>query len=151
MNTCSVILWLACLGIENASLVQEGASDLALLGGQWRAEVRTPLGAKLKVLMTIEGERVTWTADHMVTRTPQTSTAKLTLDENSSPKQWNLTGFATEGSDEHLPAMKAVYRLEGDTLTLCVSPRPKDPRPTEIVADTGKGPLCTVEFRRVTP
>ncbi len=124
-------------------------TDLQQLQGRWRAEVRTPLpNRKMTVEMTNEGNRVRWPVPDLITKQERVHSATLALDETAAPRRWTLTGFQGGDSSDALPDMRAVYRLEGDRLTIRVPRSPGGPRPVEITPDTGTGPLQTVVFSR---
>lgn len=134
-------------------ILQEGfagrASDLEALQGTWVAEVRTPLQNRtMTVRMTIQGTSVRWSAPDLVSKVERVHTATLALDEQPDPKHWSLTGFQSSEGLQPLPDMHAIYRIEGDSLVLCVPRSPKAARPTEILADSGQGPIQTVSFTR---
>jgi len=59
----------------------------------------------------------------------------LKLDEAQNPRTMDAT--RTEGFEAG-KVVKAIYKLEGDTLLLCVAPE-RGERPTELVAKEGSG------------
>jgi uncharacterized protein (TIGR03067 family) len=69
------------------------------------------------------------------------------LDPGKSPKTLDLT--LTEGPDKG-KTYHAIYRLEGDTLTICRSVEPDKERPTEFATMPGSG-LMLVVWKRDKP
>jgi uncharacterized protein (TIGR03067 family) len=69
------------------------------------------------------------------------------LDPGKSPKTLDLT--LTEGPDKG-KTYHAIYRLEGDTLTICRNVEPDKVRPTEFATTPGSG-LMLVVWKRDKP
>jgi uncharacterized protein (TIGR03067 family) len=70
----------------------------------------------------------------------QKSEGKFKLDPEAKLKTIDIESMGQ--------AMKGLYELDGDTLTLCMPDRPGADRPTEIKAD-GKARIFVVTFKRV--
>ena len=67
---------------------------------------------------------------------------RYTADPDTDPPQVDLDETGTGAP------LRGVWRLEGDTLTLCLSPDPRRGRPTAFAAPAGSGYLLAT-FRRV--
>jgi uncharacterized protein (TIGR03067 family) len=123
--------------------------DIAKVQGRWEAQVRSPdPDQTLTLIMTIKGMNVTWAARDPRTGEDHKATSMLSLDESARPKHWNLSNFKSDGRDT--PDLNAIYKLEGDTLTLGIPEGPGARRPAEFPVDTGEGPPRMVVFRRST-
>ena len=99
-------------------------TDLELLQGTWVTTSQPLSGVKQEpktVTFTFAGRNLALTTDQ------QTNPWEVTLDSKTAPKSWDMK----HRTDPDV--MKAVYSLEGDTLTVCHnydlggwSRRPKD-------------------------
>jgi uncharacterized protein (TIGR03067 family) len=67
------------------------------------------------------------------------------LHANKQPKQLNLT--IAEGSDKG-KVFHAIYKLEGDRLTICRSIKPDVDRPAEFVSKPDSGLMLVVWTRQ---
>jgi uncharacterized protein (TIGR03067 family) len=117
--------------------------DLGRLQGKWAAMAGSR--RDVRVEMEICGREV-----KVAISTPQGFSIKaggeLRLNESTTPRSLDWVRFAS--SDQQFPSIAAVYRLEGETFTVCnggfLGPRPKDFKP-------GEGALSdVVVFRRPT-
>ena len=66
------------------------------------------------------------------------------VDASARPKTLDLT--IAEGADQG-QTFKAIYKLEGDTLTVCRNLKPNEARPTEFASRSGSGVLLVVWTR----
>lgn len=147
---CVALLLLCLLPQDGATPRQKPSGDLALLQGKWQARIRTPNpNVMMTLLMTIQGNDVTWVTIDKLTDEDHVYTAKLKLDERATPKTWDMVEFQSQG--QRAPDMPAIYKLGDDEVTLSTPLRPGDPRPTEFIEDTGQGPPRTLVFRRLSP
>jgi uncharacterized protein (TIGR03067 family) len=125
------------------------AGDFAQLQGRWEAKIRTANpNIKMTLVMTIEGDDVTWVTIDKSSDQDHVYTAKLKLDEKATPKAWSMVEFERKG--QRAPDMLAIYKLDGDEVTLCTPLRPGDPRPTEFIEDDGQSIPRTLVFKRLS-
>jgi uncharacterized protein (TIGR03067 family) len=117
--------------------------DLAKIQGKWSAKVGPnkdiPITVAFKdqtatILITIEGEE-------------RTIKGEFKLDETKSPKQWDWTKFESP-TGEKVPENLAIYKVEGDKLTICSGGPGNAERPKEFKEGEG-GPPNLVEFTKV--
>jgi uncharacterized protein (TIGR03067 family) len=80
----------------------------------------------------------------IVTEGAKTLKTEYTLDVSAEPKQLVLAGLFNQRSGP----VRAVYSLEGDTLTLCLDPRPGAAPPADLTTEQGDGRLL-LTLRRV--
>jgi uncharacterized protein (TIGR03067 family) len=119
--------------------------DLGRLQGRWTAKAGTR--REIHVVIEIKGRDV-----HAAIKTPQgldfQVQGELKLDETTSPRSLDWKKFS--GPDQQpLPDIAAVYKIEGDTFTVCnggfLGSRPKEFKPGEgVLADV-------VVFHRLDP
>jgi uncharacterized protein (TIGR03067 family) len=133
----------AFLAASAVSAVADDAprDDLAKLQGKWSAKVGQekdiPLTLEIKdrtanLLITIQGQ-------------PRSLQGEFTLDEAKTPKQWDWKKFKNaEGQD--VPDNLSIYKIDGDTLTLC-SGGPGNDRPSDFKAGQD-GPPILIDFTR---
>ena len=70
------------------------------------------------------------------------------IDDTKTPKTWDfLNGKGSDGRS--LPDGKSIYKLDGDSLTLCNS-APGQDRPTEFKEGEATA-TRTIVFKRVKP
>jgi uncharacterized protein (TIGR03067 family) len=69
----------------------------------------------------------------------------FTLHPEKEPKRMDVKGALFEG----MPDQHGIYKLEGDTLTVCVGDQ-KEPRPVEFTSKGARGRLLIVA-RRISP
>jgi uncharacterized protein (TIGR03067 family) len=89
--------------------------DLGRLQGRWTALA----GARreIRVLLEVKGRGVT-----VAITTPQgldfQAEGELQLDQRTTPRSLNWCNFVGPGQ-QPLPEIAAVYKIEGDTFTVC--------------------------------
>jgi len=143
----SMPILLVLLGLH-AHAADEAVSrdgDLGRLQGRWTAQAGTR--REIHVVIEIKGRDV-----HAAIKTPQgldfQVQGELKLDETTSPRSLDWKKFS--GPDQQpLPDIAAVYKIEGDTFTVCnggfLGSRPKEFKPGEgVLADV-------VVFHRLDP
>lgn len=119
------------------------AGDLARLQGRWSA--RAGSRRELQVLLEVQGKEI-----RVAITTPQGLDIKvrggMKLDEAVTPR--NIDWINLAGPDQQpLPQIAAIYKLEGDTFTVCNGGF-LGSRPAEFKG--GDGPLAdVVVFRRL--
>jgi uncharacterized protein (TIGR03067 family) len=112
----------------------EPKGDLAKLQGTWTTKV----GSKkdIQASMIVKDS----TIEIKLTRPDNqeiTLKGEMKLDEKASPKTADWVKFTGPGGQE-IPAIKLIYKLEGDTWTTCSS-GPDVERPTKFEGGDGPG------------
>jgi uncharacterized protein (TIGR03067 family) len=109
------------------------ASDLGRLQGCWSA--RAGARKEIRVILTVRGRQV----DVAITM-PQgiriQAQGVVKLDETTSPRQVDWIDF-TSADQQEFPLIPGIYKLDGDTLTVCNGgmngARPKEFKPGDGV------------------
>jgi len=144
------LLAIAAMGIFLAGSASEDEkqTEMNKLQGAWKSEVSVVDGTKRWTSVTIDG--TAWISENNVEQggMGQTGVVKFTYKLNTSkkPRQIDLTWaeFANKGKVE-----LAVYKLEGDKLTLCFSQMGKErPKGFEVKEGSGQSLLL---LERVKP
>jgi uncharacterized protein (TIGR03067 family) len=135
-NLLSLLLILAGLHAQAAEKAGLPAGDLGRLQGRWKAMAGPR--KEIRVVLEIKGRDVS-----VDIKTPKgldfQAQGELNLDESTSPRRLDWRKFS--GPDQQpLPDIAAVYKIEGDTFTVCNGgvhgSRPKDFKPGEgVLAD----------------
>ena len=123
-------------GAEAASAAATAGGDLAKLQGRWTAKVGPNKNAT--VALTIKGTSVQLSIPTAEGQ-PREVKGELKVDETAKPQKtldWvNFTG----PNGQAAPPRFAIYKLSGDTLTIC-SGGNGEARPTEFKAGDGNMP-----------
>jgi uncharacterized protein (TIGR03067 family) len=127
----TIILASLGLNVHAADKAAKAAGDLGLLQGRWTAMA----GARrhIRVVIEVKGRGV-----NVTITTPEGPDfqveGELKLDERSSPRSLTWCNFIGPG-EQPLPDIAAVYKVEGDTFTVCNGgfhgARPKEIKPGE--------------------
>lgn len=131
-----ILLVLIGLHVHAAEVTLPRDGDLGRLQGQWTAKAGTR--HEIHVVIEIKGSDV-----RAAIKTPQGLDFKvqgeLKLDETTSPRSLDWKKL-TLPDQQPLPEIAAVYRIDGDTFTVCNGgfhgARPKEFKPGEgVLAD----------------
>ncbi len=76
---------------------------------------------------------------HRYHQRPPQKPIKFQLDETSTPKVWETHGVRG--------ITRAIYKVEGDTLTICYPFKPEHPTPTKFESNPGGNTILCV-FKR---
>jgi uncharacterized protein (TIGR03067 family) len=148
MNTLlSATLWAALLGAVGVAGVRADEpapkGDLATLQGQWTATFGPQ---NIVVVVTIKGTAATLTFT-LPDGQSRESKGAIRVDENAKPiKTLDWVNFTTR-SGEPAPPNLGIYKLSGDSVTIC-SGGPGNDRPTEFKAGEGGRPQLFVLSRK---
>jgi uncharacterized protein (TIGR03067 family) len=118
------------------------AGDQAKIQGRWGAKV----GAQknISIVLTIQGTGATLTMSGP--NGQRDSKGEIKIDETARPnKTFDWVNFTTPAG-ETVPTNKGIYKLEGDTLTICSGGIGGD-RPTEFKAGEANKPSLIVLTR----
>jgi uncharacterized protein (TIGR03067 family) len=125
---------LAVLILAAAESPDASKNDLERMQGDWAAESMVRDGQVFPeedaqaYFRTVKGNTYTIFRFRTVA-----GKGTMKLDATKKPK---TVDFTPEGGK--VPALAAIYELEGDKLTLCAA-QPGKPRPTKFVSDEGSG------------
>ncbi len=140
---------LLCLGLcaitLGAAPADEPKGDLALLQGSWSGKIGPD--RVIDATLVLKGNA----AELVIARPGEddvTIKGELKLDDKASPKTLDWVKFTLPNGDD-LPETKALYKLEGDVLTIC-SGGPGADRPAEFKEGTD-GPPRLATWTRVKP
>ncbi len=126
-----ILLILLGVNVDAAEEAGSRDTDLSRLQGRWTAKAGTR--HEIHVLIEIKGRDV-----HAEIKTPQgldfQVRGEVKLDETTSPR--SLDWKKLTGPDQQpLPEIAAVYKIDGDTFTVCnggfLGSRPKEFKPGE--------------------
>jgi uncharacterized protein (TIGR03067 family) len=104
--------------------------DLERLQGTWVAKVGP--NQDLSIVLTVKDRSITLSVP-LPGGKASVRNGTIQIDEMAGPKTWDWVGLdALDGSP--LPDIPAIYKLEGDRLTIC-SGDPRKGRPVEFKDD----------------
>src|SRR5262245_2899160 len=107
---------------------KEKAKPDAAPSGVWVAEQIVQKGTDLTDL--VGGCTLSFDGDTMTMRVDSVDHAvRVSFDPTAKVKEINLEYAPPAGP------LRGIYKVEGDTLTICTSEKPGGPRPTEFKAD----------------
>jgi uncharacterized protein (TIGR03067 family) len=97
-----------------------------------------------------KGYSLTFTADGKMIeqRGAEGSRGEGTYKLNPKPMPAEID--LVSAPDKKKPTVLAIYKLDGDTLTICLSNKPEAPRPKAFEAPEGSG-LVVLTLKRVLP
>ncbi len=126
-----------------AAAVADNAVDQKLLAGAWKPKAAS-LGDNKIDEMVLETVTLVYEADkYTLTIGDKIEKGSYLLDAGKTPKALDI--FPTEG-DNNGKTFLAVYKIEGDKLTICYSLTPSV-RPEDFEADSNT--LLVVNYERV--
>ena len=135
MRACASLIFLVVTTLTApAILADEPQGDLAKLQGTWSSKVGS--NKEIQAKMTVKGSAI----EINLTRPDNqqiTLKAEMKLDEKASPKAADWVKVIAPGGQE-LPSIKLIYKLEGDTLTICMAAAERE-RPRNFEAAKGSG------------
>ena len=88
--------------------------------------------------MAVKGEKATF-----LYKDKERGTGSMKVDPNKSPAHID---FTYEDGPAKGTTLKGIYKIEGDTLTICYGGFGKD-RPTEFASKPGSGTILIVQKR----
>jgi uncharacterized protein (TIGR03067 family) len=127
------------------TLAADDRTDKDKLQGTWVVTSVAFMG-KTKTFEKVEEASYTFKDDKITIHDPSNKKDKgvsvsFKLDDRKDPKQFDMTGPSDDDPKETV-TVKGFYRLDGDTLTLCVGP-PRGERPARF--DDNKGVVMTLK------
>jgi len=147
MQRCVLVILMAgLLAGADSSTQAETKTDQDGIQGTWQGVSAEKQGQKAPeervkaIQMIISADRFIFKRDD------QTHVARYRIDPTRNPKQIDV--IPADGSGKGKTSV-GIYKLEGDTLTLCTSP-PGEPRPTEF-ASGPKSRESLIVLRREKP
>ena len=142
MRATTPLAGLLALILAAPTPADEPKGDLAKIQGTWSAKVGPDKDIPLTLVLKDDSAEIT------VVRPDATELklkGKLKIDDQASPKTIDWIGFAGPQGDPIAPDL-AIYKLEGDTWTLC-SGGPGRDRPSEFKAGEGGPPMLNTWTR----
>ena len=118
------------------------SGDLARLQGTWTGTYG-PDG-EIEGTMAVDGVKVLYTVGSK--GESFSMTGEVGLDESASPRRMDLVKFVGPNGND-LPSLQAIYKIEGDTLTVCTGGRDAA-RPAEFKSGEGGPPHLLVYSRK---
>lgn len=144
MRSSILLVPLACLVI--AADDDATKKEKAMLRGTWQAiamdywmEEKVPEEGIRKLSMVITDTKAT------IKDGPEERPGDYTIDSTKKEIDIAFTGGRHKGK-----TMKALYKLDGDTLSLCSGDQPGDPRPREFKVSKETRTLI-ITLKRVKP
>ena len=140
MRRAGLVLLVLAVGVLGAPGADAGKKDQARMQGDWAAEALTIDGMKLPdddaqaYFRTVKGNAYT-----VFRFSKAAARGTFTLDATKSPRTMDVT---PAGPRKGKPIL-AIYKLEGDTLTIC-NAGPGKERPKTFTAPAGSGHTLTV-------
>jgi uncharacterized protein (TIGR03067 family) len=133
----AALLWVASLAVA------DNAEDQKLLAGTWKPKTAS-LGDNKIDEMLLETVSLVYEPDkYTLTIGDKTEKGTYMLDASKAPKAMDI--FPTEG-DNNGKTFLAVYKIDGDSLTICYSLTPTV-RPEDFEANSNT--LIVVRYERV--
>jgi uncharacterized protein (TIGR03067 family) len=137
------LVMVSVFGLRSAASAQD-KKELAKLEGKWESVSVTVDGKSQEPeelkdrFAVIKGDKVTF-----LYKDKERGTATQKIDSSKSPAQID---FTYEDGPAKGSTLKGIYKIEGDTLTMCLGGLNKD-RPTEFASKPGSGNILIVQKR----
>jgi uncharacterized protein (TIGR03067 family) len=147
MIRCALVV--LCLGFGASAATaapDDDKKDSERLQGSWKMASLNVNGEKVPDDAIEMAKLVVKDDQYTITLGEQTtSAAKFTMDSSKTPKQVDFK--YTEGLQKGQTA-KGIYKLDGDTFTMCRSLTEEGDRPAEFTAAADSGRLLVVWTRQ---
>jgi uncharacterized protein (TIGR03067 family) len=136
---------LACILIAGITTAQDAKDDLKKMAGKWKVVVNETDGKplpkelidKFASTLIVEGDKYkVYFGDKLADE------GTMKLDAAKNPKEIDATPSKN-------PAMKGIYKIDGDTMTVCFS-KPGGDRPAEFKSKEGTGQIL-LGYTRIKP
>ncbi|MBI1375304.1 MAG: TIGR03067 domain-containing protein [Phycisphaera sp.] len=141
---CAVLGAASLMWISSWAFAADVDPDNAKLQGTWKATSVVTDGKQFEkpetIFFTFDGEKFELKSE---TRTLK---GTFTLDSSKTPK--HLNQYFNDDNGAVLES-KAIYKIEGDTLTICDHRRPSQGRPFEFESTEGSG-RTLITLKKVT-
>jgi len=124
----------AFLAIAGAQDDAETKKDKAILAGMWKMEVFETADGKVDNLV---GAMLTFEGDKLEFKHDDTKKSSYTINPAGKPKEITIKNENGE--------MNGIYKIEKETLTICICLEPNQARPNEFAA---KNPYVLATLKR---
>ena len=139
------VIMVSLLTMLAADSLQAAEKDVAALEGAWTMASLEVEGQKVEEARIQGSELTIKDGKYIVTTRGQNHETKFTLDPTQTPKHIDMTPQDGPNKDKTLAG---IYKLDGDTFTVCRSINPDFNRPKEFVTSPGTGLFLVVWKRK---
>jgi uncharacterized protein (TIGR03067 family) len=136
---------LVVFGLALWSVAADDKKDSELLQGTWTMVSLEVNGDAVEGDLVDNARLVVKDDSYTPTLGDQTYTSKFKMDPSKSPKQMDFTYTDGELKGE---TVKGIYKLEGDTYTLCRALLPDGDRPTDFKTSADSNRILVVWKRQ---
>ena len=147
MTVCMALVGVTFLNLAQPRLATDHTNaEVAKLRGNWVIVAWDPSDPAFKVFeKDVKGGRVEFTQDHIQLKGVN-GTKKFRYKLNANMPSKEMDWISEKG--EPIPG---IYRLEGDTLKICIADYPGKQRPTEFKAKGPKNGQGLIILKRAKP